>query len=157
MLTLAPARRPDTSMSAASARVGLVSPTAGGNERSDPRLEWALRFDQGLKRAAERIRAWARDPEGLADDGLVAPTHEAIARAFDYITQWEERVMDRVVPDAALLLHFWGASLGSGGEISFDFGFGPYEAITYRVEPDGAVTKLVFFKNELQRREQIAR
>lgn len=147
----------DYSISAASAHVALVPSACGASaERSDPRMEWALRFDQGLKRAAERIRVWSRDSASLADDGLEVPSREAITRAFEIINEMKVLVMDRVAPVTATLLNFKGASLGSGGEISLELGSGPF-AVTYRIEPDGTVTELFFCNNQLFHREQFAR
>ena len=147
----------DYSMSAGSAHLALVPSACGASaERSDPRMEWAIRFDQGLKRAAERISVWSRDSASLADDGLEAPSREAIARAFEIMNKMKVLVMDRVAPVTATQLNFKGVSLGSGGEISLELGSGPFAA-TYRIEPDGTVTELFFFNNELLRREHFTR
>lgn len=144
-------------MSAASARVVYVQPVSGFSpERSDPYVEWAIRFEQGLRRAEDRIRAWSRDAASLADDDLEAPPREAIVRAFELIDELKERVMDRVAPSNATLMNFKGASLGTGGEISFEFVTGSL-AVTYRIEPDGTVTKLLFQNNKLIHREHPAR
>lgn len=139
----------DYSMSAASAHVALVPSAFGAStERSDPRMEWALRFDQGLRRAAERIHDWSRDSFLLADDDLEAPSSTCFERAYDMINWLKAQVMDRVVPADEAMLNFRGVSLGSGGEISFELGSGPI-AVTYRIEIDGTVTQLFFFNNKL--------
>lgn len=147
----------DYSMSAASACVAIVQPAgAASPERSDPYMEWALRFDQGLKRADERIRAWARDAAALADEDLEPPSRETIVCAIEIVNQLKVLVMDRVAPATATLLNLKGASLGSGGEISLELGSGPF-AVTYRIESDGTVTELFFKNNRLVRREQFPR
>ncbi|MCC6677088.1 MAG: hypothetical protein IT436_08085 [Phycisphaerales bacterium] len=147
----------DYSISAASARVALAQLTCGpGPERSDPYTEWAIRFDQGLKRVDERIRVWSRDAAAFADEDLEAPSRETIVRAIEVINQLKLLVMDRVAPATATLLNVKGVSLGSGGEISLELGSGPF-AVTYRIESDGTVTELFFRNNRLIRRDQIQR
>ncbi len=147
----------DYSLSAASARVVMVQPACGPSpERSDPYMEWALRFDQGLKRVDQRIRDWSRDAAAIADEELEAPSRETIVRAIEIINQLKVLVMDRVAPATATLLNLKGASLGSGGEISLELGSGPF-AVTYRIESDGTVTELFFKNSRLIRRDQILR
>jgi hypothetical protein len=147
----------DYSLSAGSARVVMVQPACGPSpERSDPYMEWALRFDQGLKRVDQRIRDWSRDAAALADEELEAPSREAIVRAIEIINQLKLLVMDRAAPATATLLNLKGASLGSGGEISLELAAGPF-AVTYRIESDGSVTKLFFNNNQLIRRELLDR
>ncbi len=159
MLTLdhATAGFRDYSVSAASARVAMVQPAGGPSpERSDPYVEWALRFDQGLRRADERIRGWSRDAAALADEDLEAPARDTTVRAIEIINRLKVLVMDRVAPSTATLLNLKGASLGSGGEISLELAAGPF-AVTYRVESNGTVTELFFKNNRLIRRSQIPR
>lgn len=145
----------DYSISAASARLATIRPACGpSSERSDPYTEWALRFDQGLKRVDERIRVWSREAASLADEDLEAPSREAIVRAIEIVNRLKELVMDRVAPATAKLLNLNGVSLGSDGEISFELGSGPF-ALTYRIESDGAVTELFFLYNQLIRRSRI--
>lgn len=147
----------DYSVSAASTRVAIDQYSRGpGLERSDPHTEWAIRFDQGLKRAEERIRAWSRDAGALADEDLQAPSRDAMDRAIEVINLLKVLAMDRVPPAQTTLLNLRGVSLGSGGEISLELGAGPL-AVTYRVESDGAVTELHFMNNRLIRRDQIPR
>lgn len=147
----------DYSLSAGSTRVALVQPACGPSpERSDPYMEWALCFDQGLRRVDQRIRDWSRDAAALADEDLEAPSRETIARALEIINQLKVLVMDRVAPSTATLLNLKGVSLGSGGEISLELGSGSF-AVTYRIESDATVTELFFKNNRLIRRDQIPR
>lgn len=147
----------DYSMSEDRARVVRIqSDQCASAERSDPRVAWALRFDQGLKSAADRIRVWSRDSASLTDDGLEVPSRDTVARALKAIEEMKELVMDRVAPVNATLLNFKGVSLGSGGEISFELGSGAY-AVTYRIEPDCSITELFFCNNELFHRERFSR
>lgn len=147
----------DYSMSAAGARLSIVQPAgASCPEQSHPNVEWELRFDQGLKRADERIRSWSRDGAALADEDLQAPSRDTIVRAIEIINQLKVLVMDRVAPATATLLNLRGTSLGSGGEISLELGSGPF-AVTYRIESDATVTELIFKNNLLIQRSQILR
>lgn len=145
-------------MSSAGARVAMVPHVSGApsSERSDPYMEWALRFDQDLMRAGERIRTWYRSSAQLADEDLEAPSRVAFSRAIEAISQLKTMVMDRVAPTTAKLLDLKGVSLGSGGEISFELASGPF-AVTCRVESDGGITQMYFKNNQLFRREHIPR
>lgn len=147
----------DYSISANTARVVMVQHACGPSpERSDPYMEWALRFEQGLKRADERIRVWSRDAASLADEDMEAPSRETIVRAIEIINQLKVLVMDRVAPATATLWNLKGVSLGSGGEISLELGSGAF-AVTYRIESDCSVTELLFKNNRLIRRGQVPR
>jgi len=145
----------DYSQSAGSARLVMVQPVCGPSlERTDPYMEWATRFDQGLRLADQRIREWSRDAAAIADEELQPPSRDTITRAIEIIHQLKVLVMDRVAPSTATLLNLKGASLGSGGEISLELGSGPF-AVTYRIESDSTVTELFFKNNRLIRRAQI--
>lgn len=148
---------PDYSMSSADSRIAMVQPVGVPcPERSHPNVEWELRFDQGLKRADERIRSWSRDGAALADEDLQAPSRDTIVRAIEIINQLKVLVMDRVAPATKTLPNLRGTSLGSGGEISLELGSGPF-AVTYRIESDATVTELLFKNSLLIRRAQILR
>lgn len=143
-------------MSAACVRLYRVSSGSGARaECSDRRTEWDLQFEEGLKRADERVRAWSRDAGELADEGLEAPTREAIDRARQVIEEMKVAVMDRAAPVGVPLWNFKGVSLGSDGEISFELVSGPW-ALTYRIEPDGSVMEMVFHQDRLVRRDRVA-
>lgn len=145
----------DYSLSAPATRVTTAHPLSGsGLERTDQSTEWAIRFDQGLKRAQERVLGWSRDAAFLADDGFEAPSRNSILRAIEIIDRLREQVMDRVAPAATTLLNLKGVSLGSGGEISFELGSGGL-AVTYRIDTDGAVTELLFKNNRLVGRDKV--
>ena len=147
----------DHSMSADAARVTIDRHNRGPSpERSDPYIEWALRFELGLQRAFERIRDWYRNAASLADEDLEAPSRETIIQAIRVIDQLKHQVMDRVAPEGTKLLEFRGVSLDSGGEISIELGSGPL-AVTYRVESDGTATRMTFKNCKLIRTEQISR
>ena len=148
---------PDYSMSSADSRIAMVQPVGVPcPERSDRKVDWALRFDQGLRRADECIRSWSRDGAALVDEELQAPSRETVVRAIEVIRQLKVHVMDRVAPATATLLNLRGTSLGSGGEISVELGSGPF-AVTYRIESDATVTELLFKNSLLIRRAQILR
>lgn len=137
------------SMSEASLRNDLAQPASGDSASgSDPGLEWAKRFDQGLKRASERILDWWRDPNMLSDDGLEPLSRDAVDQANGIIKRLDAQVMDSVVPASKMEWRFEGVSLGSSGEISLELASSRYSTI-YRVEADGALTVIHFEGNRL--------
>ncbi|MCW5777528.1 MAG: hypothetical protein KIS87_13910 [Phycisphaeraceae bacterium] len=137
---------------------GLGRRIGGGSrlESSDPYMDWAIRFEHGLTLAEDRIRAWERDPAALVEEDIEPPSRESVARALRVIDQLKTLVMDRVHPGSSILLNLKGVSLGTGGEICFELGAGPF-AITYRIEPDGSLTAMHFKNHRLVRDELVPR
>lgn len=139
-------------ISDASTRVAQIQPNSGATpEKSDRYTDWALRFEQSLKKVEDRIRDWSRDPSALTEEGLEAPSTDAITSALSVIRALETMAMDRVPSNYSVLLDLIGASVGSDGEISLELASGPF-AMTYRIQVDGNVSRLFFRDNRLVRR-----
>jgi hypothetical protein len=130
-------------------------PPSTGAECSDPRMEWAKRFEQGIESIRARITEWSRNPTALTDDDIEPPSSKVFARAMEIVdvlkVQVEAlkvQVRDRLPPQDATLLNLKGVSVGYGGEISIELAGGRLEH-TYRVDADGSFTEMFFRDHRL--------
>lgn len=141
-------RQWDPATSASSLRFVEDPEQPRGLERSDRYSEWALKFEQDIKRLVDRLHAWSRNPQAIADDDYQTPTKATIALAVYVADGLKVMAMDRVGPSGATLLNVKGASIGSGGEITIELAAEDF-AVTFRAEPNGMVTHSSFRDNRL--------
>lgn len=107
---------------------------------SDPSYEWALRFQQSVSHARERLHRWRDDPDSLRDDDLEPPTSRARAVAEQVLNGLAGWAMDRVPPPDGPLLDLRGIGVAADGTISIEL-TSDRHAMSFEVAPDGAVSQ----------------
>ncbi len=106
----------------------------------------------GLSHTENTLLDWYRNPAILEDDDVDAPSQATIRLALNFTQRLRDSLLQ--LPEKCHALPPRGVTVGFGGSIQLEFSSGSH-AVTYSINPDGSVERLVFIANRLRRRDSV--